>query len=53
MYNRLSPLGKTAWVMIRLYAQQNDGAVLPTNEELQLQLAPIQVKPPEKLSAAP
>ncbi|AHG20623.1 helix-turn-helix domain protein [Chania multitudinisentens RB-25] len=39
MDNRLSPLDKTAWVMIRLYAQQNDGAVFPTYEELQLQLA--------------
>ncbi|HFI9571021.1 TPA: STY4528 family pathogenicity island replication protein [Yersinia enterocolitica] len=36
---RLSPLDKMAWVMIRLYAQQNDGAVFPTYEELQLQLA--------------
>ncbi|ERK11919.1 hypothetical protein in PFGI-1-like cluster [Serratia fonticola AU-P3(3)] len=39
MDNRLSPLDKTAWVMIRLYAQQNDGAVFPTHEELQFQLA--------------
>ncbi|MFS6933714.1 STY4528 family pathogenicity island replication protein [Klebsiella oxytoca] len=39
MDTRLSPLDKTAWVMIRLYAQQNDGAVFPTYEELQLQLA--------------
>lgn len=39
MDSRLSPLDKTAWVMIRLYAQQNDGAVFPTYEELQLQLA--------------
>ncbi|WP_409161628.1 STY4528 family pathogenicity island replication protein [Pectobacterium sp. B2J-2] len=37
--SRLSPLDKTAWVMIRLYAQQNDGAVFPTYDELQLQLA--------------
>lgn len=37
--NRLSPLDKTAWVMIRLYAQQNEGAVFPTYEELQVQLA--------------
>ncbi|EXU76750.1 STY4528 family pathogenicity island replication protein [Erwinia mallotivora] len=36
---RLSPLDKTAWVMIRLYAQQNDGAVFPTYDELQVQLA--------------
>ncbi|WP_275233719.1 STY4528 family pathogenicity island replication protein [Pantoea ananatis] len=36
---RLSPLDKTAWVMIRLYAQQNDGAVFPTYDELQAQLA--------------
>lgn len=34
----LSPLDKTAWMMIRLYAQQNDGAVFPTYSELQLQL---------------
>ncbi len=39
MDKRLSPLDKTAWVMIRLYAQQNEGAVFPTYEELQLQLA--------------
>lgn len=37
--NRLSPLDKTAWVMIRLYAQQNEGAIFPTYDELQLQLA--------------
>lgn len=37
--NRLSPLDKMAWVMIRLYAQQNEGAVFPTYEELQYQLA--------------
>ncbi|ORM84318.1 hypothetical protein HA42_04855 [Pantoea deleyi] len=36
---RLSPLDKTAWVMIRLYAQQNEGAVFPTYDELQAQLA--------------
>ncbi|QTF09680.1 helix-turn-helix domain-containing protein [Brenneria izadpanahii] len=36
---RLSPLDKTAWIMIRLYAQQNQGAVFPTYDELQLQLA--------------
>ncbi|ASN13925.1 hypothetical protein B7764_01445 [Pantoea ananatis] len=36
---RLSPLDKTAWVMIRLYAQQNEGAVFPTYDELQEQLA--------------
>ncbi|WP_024914100.1 STY4528 family pathogenicity island replication protein [Chania multitudinisentens] len=34
----LSPLDKTAWMMIRLYAQQNDGAVFPTYSELQRQL---------------
>lgn len=39
MDTRLSPLDKTAWVMVRLYAQQNDGAVFPTYEELQFQLA--------------
>ncbi|WP_142418317.1 STY4528 family pathogenicity island replication protein [Citrobacter braakii] len=37
--SRLSPLDKMAWVMIRLYAQQNDGAVFPTYAELQCQLA--------------
>ncbi|EIC3239529.1 TPA: helix-turn-helix domain-containing protein [Escherichia coli] len=36
---RLSPLDKMAWVMIRLYAQQNEGAVFPTYDELQCQLA--------------
>lgn len=36
---RLSPLDKMAWVMIRLYAQHNDGAVFPTYDELQCQLA--------------
>ncbi|RAT11122.1 STY4528 family pathogenicity island replication protein, partial [Lonsdalea quercina] len=36
---RLSPLDKTAWVMIRLYAQQNNGAIFPTYDELQVQLA--------------
>ncbi|PXV76840.1 STY4528 family pathogenicity island replication protein [Pantoea sp. PNA 03-3] len=36
---RLSPLDKTAWVMVRLYAQQNEGAVFPTYDELQAQLA--------------
>ncbi|HBD1844127.1 TPA: helix-turn-helix domain-containing protein [Salmonella enterica] len=37
--DRLSPLDKIAWMMIRLYAQQNEGAVFPTYDELQLQLA--------------
>ncbi|CNC49564.1 STY4528 family pathogenicity island replication protein [Yersinia similis] len=37
--HRLSALDKMAWVMIRLYAQQNEGAVFPTYDELQLQLA--------------
>jgi hypothetical protein len=36
---RLSPLDKMAWMIIRLYAQQNEGAVFPTYDELQLQLA--------------
>ncbi len=36
---RLSALDKMAWVMIRLYAQQNEGAVFPTYDELQQQLA--------------
>ncbi|CDL84540.1 STY4528 family pathogenicity island replication protein [Xenorhabdus cabanillasii] len=37
--SRLSPFDKMAWMMIRLYAQQNDGATFPTYDELQLQLA--------------
>lgn len=37
--SRLSPLDKMAWVMIRMYAQQNEGAVFPTYDELQVQLA--------------
>ncbi|ELT6990852.1 TPA: STY4528 family pathogenicity island replication protein, partial [Escherichia coli] len=36
---RLSPLDKTAWMMIRLHALNNEGAVFPTYDELQLQLA--------------
>lgn len=36
---RLSPVDKMAWVMIRMYAQQNGGAVFPTYDELQVQLA--------------
>lgn len=36
---RLSPVDKLAWIMIRLHAQQNDGAIFPTYDELQLQLA--------------
>lgn len=36
---RLSPLDKTAWMMIRLHALSNEGAVFPTYDELQLQLA--------------
>ncbi|MCC3705156.1 helix-turn-helix domain-containing protein [Rouxiella badensis] len=36
---RLSPLDKQAWMLIRLYAQQNQGAVFPTYDELQVQLA--------------
>ena len=39
---RLSPLDKLAWMMIRLYAQQNQqnhGAMFPTYDELQLLLA--------------
>ncbi|AIA69863.1 conserved hypothetical protein [Pectobacterium atrosepticum SCRI1043] len=36
---QLSPLDKMAWMMIRLYAQQNEGAIFPTYDELQLQLA--------------
>lgn len=37
--SRLSPFDKLAWMMIRLHAQQNSGAVFPTYDELQLQLA--------------
>ncbi|MEQ1968453.1 STY4528 family pathogenicity island replication protein [Xenorhabdus nematophila] len=37
--NRLSPLDKTGWMMIRLYAQQNEGAVFPSYDELQILLA--------------
>ncbi|MDE9504704.1 STY4528 family pathogenicity island replication protein, partial [Xenorhabdus bovienii] len=37
--NRLSPLDKTGWMMIRLYAQQNEGAVFPSYDELQVLLA--------------
>ncbi|HEK3116773.1 STY4528 family pathogenicity island replication protein [Proteus mirabilis] len=37
--SRLSPLDKMAWVMIRLYAQQNEGTIFPTYDELQSQLA--------------
>ncbi|CCW29068.1 conserved hypothetical protein [Xenorhabdus nematophila F1] len=36
---RLSPLDKTGWMMIRLYAQQNEGAVFPSYDELQVLLA--------------
>ncbi|MGP1065198.1 STY4528 family pathogenicity island replication protein [Serratia sp. CY56810] len=36
---RLSPLDKMGWMMIRLYAQTNEGAIFPTYDELQLQLA--------------
>ncbi|MDC9582849.1 STY4528 family pathogenicity island replication protein [Xenorhabdus sp. PR6a] len=37
--SRLSPLDKTGWMMIRLYAQQNEGAVFPSYDELQVLLA--------------
>lgn len=37
--SRLSPVDKLAWMMIRLHAQQNEGAIFPTYDELQLQLA--------------
>lgn len=37
--DRLSPLDKTGWMMIRLYAQQNEGAVFPSYDELQILLA--------------
>lgn len=36
---RLSPLDKMGWIIIRLHALNNDGAVFPSYEELQLQLA--------------
>ncbi|ECA1950127.1 helix-turn-helix domain-containing protein [Salmonella enterica subsp. enterica serovar Virchow] len=32
---RLSPLDKVAWMMIRQYALQNDGAIFPSYDELQ------------------
>ncbi|MBD2783729.1 helix-turn-helix domain-containing protein, partial [Xenorhabdus sp. DI] len=37
--SRLSPLDKMGWMMIRLYAQQNEGAVFPSYDELQVLLA--------------
>ncbi|WP_075604426.1 STY4528 family pathogenicity island replication protein [Klebsiella pneumoniae] len=37
--SRLSPVDKLTWMMIRLHAQQNEGAVFPTYDDLQLQLA--------------
>ncbi|EJM8622157.1 STY4528 family pathogenicity island replication protein [Proteus mirabilis] len=37
--SRLSPFDKMAWMMIRLHAQQNEGAVFPTYDDLQFQLA--------------
>lgn len=37
--SRLSPVDKLTWMMIRLHASQNDGAVFPTYDELQLLLA--------------
>ncbi|CEE94252.1 STY4528 family pathogenicity island replication protein [Xenorhabdus koppenhoeferi] len=37
--SRLSPIDKVTWMMIRLYALQNEGAIFPTYDELQLQLA--------------
>ncbi|WP_338803430.1 STY4528 family pathogenicity island replication protein [Xenorhabdus griffiniae] len=37
--DRLSPLDKTGWIMIRLYAQHNEGAVFPSYDELQVLLA--------------
>lgn len=36
---RLSPLDKMGWMMIRLYAQNNEGAIFPSYDELQIQLA--------------
>ena len=36
---RLSPLDKMGWMMIRLYAQNNEGAIFPSYDELQMQLA--------------
>ncbi len=50
--SRLSPLDKMAWVMIRLYAQQNEGAVFPTYDELQCRWRfPIRIKHPGRRSA--
>ena len=36
---RLSPLDKVAWMMIRQYALQHDGAIFPSYDELQQLLA--------------
>lgn len=36
---RLSPLDKMGWIIVRLHALSNEGAVFPSYEELQLQLA--------------
>lgn len=36
---RLSPLDKMGWIIIRLHALSNEGAVFPSYEELQFQLA--------------
>ncbi len=36
---RLSPLDKVAWMIIRQYALQNDGAIFPSYDELQQLLA--------------
>lgn len=36
---RLSPLDKIAWMMIRQYAMQNDGAIFPSYDDLQQLLA--------------
>lgn len=37
--SRLSPLDKMGWIIVRLHALSNEGAVFPSYEELQLQLA--------------
>ncbi len=43
------PLDKMGWMMIRLYAQNNEGAIFPSYDELQVQLASrVKVKPPVK-----
>lgn len=49
---RLSPLDKMAWMMIRLYAQNNEGAIFPLTTNCNCSWHPRgREKPPEKPSA--